>query len=152
MHDGDSQISGADRPFDSPDHELAQGRREFLKTLAVALPAVGANLDWTHTAQPRTVPSGPDGLVGIQMGPHTMCDEGIDRVLDLIQDTAAINTLFIYSHAYGGDLRKQLNVLATDHGVPPRDQRTRKLPLVWVKQHDQYFKDTSLRHPKVDVS
>jgi len=130
----------------------AAGRRDFIRTLAVALPAVGADLDWTRRPQPRTVPSGPDGLVGIQMGPHTMCDEGIEHVLDLIKDTAAINAVFIYSHAYGGDLRKQLNVLATDHGMPPKDQRSRKLPLVWVKQHDQYFKDTSLRHPKVDSS
>src|SRR5262245_21609485 len=139
MHDGDNPASGADR-------------REFLKALAVALPAVGTEIDWTRTSQARSVPSGPDGLVGIQMGPHTMCDEGIEHVLDLIKDTAAINTVMIYSHAYGGDLRKQINVLATDHGMPPKDQRSRNLPLVWVKQHDQYFKDTSLRHPKVDVS
>jgi hypothetical protein len=154
--------AGADRPFHSPDRLLApfdsrdralaqggQDRRDFIKTLAVALPAVGADLDWAHARQVAGR-GGLDGLVGIQMGPHTMCDEGIDRVLDLIQDTAAINTLFIYSHAYGGDLRKALNLLATDHGVPPKDQRSRNLPLVWVKQHDQYFKDTTLRHPKVD--
>ena len=86
------------------------------------------------------------------MGPHTMLDEGIDRCLDLIQETAAINTLFIYSHAYGGDLHKPLQWLATDHGVAPRDQRARNLPLVWVKQHDRYFTDTTLRHQKVDSS
>src|SRR6185503_12245739 len=78
-------------------------------------------------------------MVGIQMGPHTMLDEGIEHVLDLIQKTAAINTIFVYSHAYGGDLRKPLNLLATDHGVPVRDQQTRTLPLVWTKQHAQYF-------------
>ena len=36
--------------------------------------------------------------------------------------------VFTYSHAYGGDVRKPLAWLATDHGVPVIDQRTRKLP------------------------
>jgi hypothetical protein len=85
------------------------------------------------------------------MGPHTLLDEGIEHVMDLCQETAGVNAMFVYSHAYGGDLKKQLNVLATDHGVPPKDQRSRNLPLVWVKQHDEYYKEqgTTLRHPKV---
>ena len=40
------------------------------------------------------------------MGPHTMLDEGIERCLDLIQGTAAINAMMVYSHAYHDDLRK----------------------------------------------
>src|SRR5690242_3016706 len=104
-------------------------------------------------ASTSAMPKAPkDNCVGIQMGPHTLQDEGIEHVLDLIQETAAINTIFVYSHAYGGDLRKNANLLAKDHGKEPRDQRNRNLPLVWVKQHDQYFKDTTLRHPKVDNS
>jgi hypothetical protein len=65
----------------------------------------------------------------IQMGPHTMLDEGIERCLDLIQDTAAINALMVYSHTYHDDLKKPPAVLAADHGVPPRDMRNRKLPV-----------------------
>lgn len=86
------------------------------------------------------------------MGPHTMLDEGIERCLDLIRDTADVDTLFTYSHAYGGDLRKPIEWLATDHGKAPIDQRSRKLPLVYVRHHEQYFKDTSLRHQRVDGS
>jgi hypothetical protein len=139
------------------DERLAADRRDFIRGLAALFAVAGAGVDWVSAGEPAPpqIPAGPaaapvDNLVGIQMGPHTMLDEGIDRALDLIQDTAAINTLFVYSHAYGGDLRKALAGLATDHGVPPRDQRARKLPLVWVKQHDQYFNDTTLRHQKVD--
>ncbi len=140
----------------------AADRRDFIRNLAALFAAAGAGagLDWSapraEAAQGSVAvppPHAPaNNLVGIQMGPHTMLDEGIEPCLDLIQETAGINTLFVYSHAYGGDLRKQLNVLATDHGKPPIDQRSRKLPLVWVKQHDQYFKDTSLRHQKVDAT
>src|SRR5580765_2549565 len=137
---------------------LVADRREFIRNLAALFAAAGAALGSRASADVQaaggqTTRNAPaNNLVGIQMGPHTMLDEGIDACLDLIQNTAAIDTVFVYSHAYGGDLRKALNVLATDHGKPPRDQRTRNLPLVWVKQHDQYFKDTTLRHPAVDAT
>ena len=137
----------------------AADRRDFIRRLASLVAAAGVGLDWRTTleaqqAVPATAPARApaDNFVGIQMGPHTMLDEGIDHTLDLIQETAGVNAVFVYSHAYGGDLRKPLNWLATDHGVAPRDQRTRNLPLVWVKQHDQYFKDTTLRHQRVDAS
>lgn len=87
----------------------------------------------------------------IQMGPHSLCDEGIDHVLDLIQDSAAINTVMVYSHMYHGGYGKPMAMFAPDHGVAPRDTQRRKLPLVWVKHHEQYFKDTSLRHPSTDA-
>jgi hypothetical protein len=125
-------------------------RRDFLWMMATALGAAGVGAPEPGPPPPPDQQRG--NLVGIQMGPHTMLDEGIERCLDLIKDTAAIDTLLVYSHAYGGDLRKPLNWLATDHGTPPRDQRARNLPLVWVRQHDQYFKDTTLRHQKVDAS
>ena len=137
-------------------------RRDFIRSLtaAFAVAGVGLGLDWTTLANAEQLPGiapaplkAPAGhLIGMQMGPHTMLDEGIEHVLDLIQETAAIDTIFVYSHSYGGDLKKPLNLLATDHGMPPKDQRSRNLPNVWVKQHDQYFKDTSLRHPKVDAN
>jgi len=135
-------------------------RRDFIRTLATLFAAAGASLkadssppaDAARPGLPAARQSLAPSMVGVQMGPHTMLDEGIEHCLDLIQKTAAINTIFVYSHAYGGDVHKPLNLLATDHGVPVKDQQTRKLPLVWVKQHDQYFKDTSLRHPAIDAS
>lgn len=86
---------------------------------------------------------------GIQMGPHTILDEGIERTLDLIQSAAGINAVMPYSHAYNGALIKALRDRA-DHGVPLTDNTGRKFPLVWVKTHDQYYKDTTLRHQIVD--
>jgi hypothetical protein len=83
-------------------------------------------------------------FVGIQMGPHTILDEGIDRCLDLIQETAAVNAVMIYSHAFHGDLRKPLPLLAADHGIAPRANRS-PLPSVWVRHHDTYFRETTLR-------
>jgi hypothetical protein len=100
----------------------------------------------------KTDSTAPAKFNGIQMGPHTILDEGIERCLDLIQETAAINALFVYSHTYHDDLKKPPQVLAADHGVPPRDMRSRKLPSVWVKHHEEAFHGTTLRHQQVDRS
>src|ERR1051326_2968170 len=122
-----------------------KARRRFLKTIATApmLPALAAQ---PQAAPARTL------FNAIQMGPHTMLDEGIEHCLDLIQETAAINALMIYSHTYHGDIRKPAQLLATDHGVAPREMRNRKLPAVWVKPREQYYKNTTLRHQIPDSS
>lgn len=130
-------------------------RRDFLHNLAAlaaAAPFTGSGLT-PHS--PQTTARGSritSPLIGIQMGAHTMLDEGIEPCLDLCRQTAQIDTLLTYSHAYGGDVRKPIEWLATDHGKPPIDQRTRKLPQVYVRTHDHYYKDTTLRHQKVDSS
>jgi hypothetical protein len=113
-------------------------RREFLK--GVAALSLGGGLA-------EAAPAGR--FNGIQMGPHTMLDEGIEQCLDLIQATAAINAVLVYSHLYD-DYSKPPQILADDHGVPVRDMRTRKLPAVWVRHHEQAFSGTSLRHQRVD--
>ena len=122
-------------------------RREFLQNLAALVAAAPF-----HPSSLQPPASSLQRLIGIQMGAHTMLDEGIEPCLDLCRETAGIDTLMTYSHAYGGDVRKPIEWLATDHGKPPIDQRSRKLPQVYVKVHDQYYKDTSLRHQKVDAS
>jgi hypothetical protein len=86
---------------------------------------------------------------GIQMGPHTMLDEGIEHTLDLIAETAGITTVMPYSHAYNAALVKPLRDRA-DHGVPLTDNTGRRFPLVWVRTHDEYYRDTTLRHPARD--
>src|SRR5262245_55200233 len=136
---------------------MTTDRRDFIRQLAALMAAAGGQIPAGSAVLAEQAPGAApqdrsSSLVGMQVGPHTMLDEGIEHALDLIQRTAAVNTIFVYCHSYGGDLRKPLNVLATDHGRPVLDQRTRNLPNVWVRQHDQYFKDTTLRHPAVDAS
>ena len=67
--------------------ENQPARRAFLKGLA-ALPAISA----------LAVEPAPPRFNGIQIAPVSLLDEGIDRCLDLLQDTAAINCLMLYSH------------------------------------------------------
>ena len=91
----------------------------------------GAALSAAQGQQPaatgRSAASTPR-FVGIQMGPHSMLDEGIDRVLDRLQGECGINSLLVYSHTYytadGIRRKRAANVLAQDHGVPARDLNT----------------------------
>ncbi len=80
-----------------------------------------------------------------------MLDEGIEACLDLIKETADINAVLTYSHAFHGDLRKPASALAVDHGKAPRVNRS-PLPAVWVRHHDQYFGNTRLRVRAPDPS
>ncbi len=131
------------------------GRRGFVKSLAAMIAAVEVGLDTLGVgpvqarevkAAPGTLPELPDdAVIGIQMSPHTMLDEGIEACLDLIQETAAINAVIPYTHAFHtSTLGKPLRDLATDHGKPPQDFRGR-VPAVWVRHNDEFFRDTILR-------
>ena len=120
---------------------LDPNRRSFLEAL-IAAGALGS----VGRAEPTPTLQKPAGtLNGIQMGPHTILDEGIERTLDLIAETAAINAVMPYSHAYNAALVKPLRDRA-DHGVPLTDNTGRRFPLVWVRSNDRYYKDTALRH------
>lgn len=138
------------------DHHMDHpSRRKFLGSMGAMLAAVatakaehGASLIAGRPLLGGYAPAsaGKDTYVGIQMSPHTMLYEGVEPTLDLIKDKACVNAVYTYSHAFhtndlGG---KPLSVLAADHGKPPRDFRG-KVPAVWVKHHEEYFRDTTLR-------
>lgn len=124
-------------------------RRSFIEAVAAAAFAAGSARRADAAQEARPAPAGT--LNGIQMGPHTILDEGIERTLDLIADTAAINAVMPYSHAYNAGLVKPLRDRA-DHGVPLADNAGRRFPLVWVRTHDRYYTDTTLRHQVVDAN
>jgi hypothetical protein len=111
-----------------------------LSALAGKRPALGA--DQADKGPPRP-------FVGIQIAAHSFLDEGIDHCLDLLKGTAGINALLISTHAYYGAMGRPKEVMA-DHGVPIRDNKSRKLRKLWVKHHPKNFSDTTLRHPAPD--
>jgi hypothetical protein len=102
-------------PTDPPQRD-AIDRRSFIERLAV-LAAVG---DVGRRVQPdagaEATAAAPAGtLNGIQMGPHTILDEGIDRTLDLVADTAATNAVMPYSHGLSG---QRARVISAGSEVP----------------------------------
>ena len=116
-------------------------RREFLEVAAAA--ALGP-----RAAIART-PKNPEPLIGVQVAPFSMLDEGIDRCLDTLRTKAAVNALFIYSQSYYPGYNKPPNVMAGDHGIPVRDMRKRKLPCLWVRHDQNAFADRLVQHQKV---
>lgn len=134
-------------------------RRDFIRELTSMLALAHAGIPMSHAddlatdvaASTLRQSRASGSLVGIQMGPHTILDEGIEHTLDLIQETAAINVVMPYSHGYNNAFVKPLRSRA-EHGVPLTENRGRKFPLVWVKTHEQYYKDTTLRHQVVDAT
>jgi hypothetical protein len=103
------------------------------------------------TTSPATTGTAAERFIGIQLGSHSVFDEGVDHVLDLLQRTAAINGLLVYTHSYQQQLfsSRPLEALA-DHGVPIRDPRSRELTHAWVPPRDEYYAGTLLRHVRSD--
>ena len=87
-----------------------------------------------------------DRFIGIQLGSHSVFDEGVDHVLDLLQRTAAVNAVLVYSHTYQQFAGNRPLEAMADHGVPLRDPRTRQLTHTWVPPHEEYYEGTILRH------
>jgi hypothetical protein len=130
---------------------MTQDRREFLQKMMAATAGLGIapQLTFAGAAQmPAAMPVFTDtSMVGIQMAAHSLFDEGLERTLDFLRDKAAVNTVMIYSHTYYGIENKPFGVLAKDHyGKEPRDLARRKFPYSWVMHHEEFFKDTALRH------
>src|SRR5437016_9011923 len=68
-------------------------RREFLKAGSTA--AVAAGLAQVSNA------AAASKMVGLQVGAVSFVDEGVDRVLDIVQERAHVNTLFVATFTYG---------------------------------------------------
>ena len=85
-------------------------------------------------------------FIGIQLGSHSVFDEGVDHVLDLLQRTAGVNALLVYSHTYQRFARNRPLEGMADHGVAIRDPSTRNLTHCYVTPHEEYYAGTVLRH------
>lgn len=92
--------------------------------------------------------AGEETFVGIQMGPHSLFDEGIEPCLDFIQRTAAVNAVLVYSQSYLIDAHRPTETLAQDHGLAFKELTGRKLPFVWVRPREDYYSGTILRYKK----
>lgn len=128
-------------------------RRSFLKIAArcsaasVALPLASAR---SADARERGSNGGDrrDPLVGVQIAPVTILDEGIEGCLDTLQEKAEVNALFIYSQTYHMGIQPA-NVIADDHGAAVRNFATSRLPRIWVRHRTGSFAGHVVQHPAV---
>lgn len=122
-------------------------RRDFVKTAALTTLASRSR---DVLGDPAAVNAGRrQSLVGVQIAPVSLFDEGIERCLDTLKEKAAVNALFIYSQTYHAGTKPK-NVLATDHGVPVRDFFKSRLPHLWVRHRNNAFSGNVIGHEKAD--
>ena len=82
-------------------------RREFLEA-AAAISALGA----PALADPANEPK---KMIGMQIGAVSFVDEGVEPVLDILQNKGGVNTLFIAAFTYGRGIAGR----QVDAGAPP---------------------------------
>jgi len=111
-------------------------RRDFIERAAA-----GAMLSAVPAASAAT-----NKMIGIQVGAVSFVDEGVPKVLDLFQDAASINTLFVATFTYGRGIagRQVPGQPLPDHGAQKYDTDTFKGGS-YTRVHPQYYKDTVIR-------
>ncbi len=115
-------------------------RREFIKTGAftsaiIAMPDIsGFALDRKRVKK--------DLSIGIQVGAVSFYDEGVDKLLDILVEKAAINTIYIPVFAYNRGLagRQVPGFGFPDHGVAEVDKNF--VGGYYAKMHDKYYKNS----------
>jgi hypothetical protein len=96
------------------------------------------------------VPAGSAKMIGIQVGAVSFVDEGVEPVLDIFQESAAINTLFVATFTYGRGIagRQVPGGPLPDHGKQEYDNGSGPGTFQggsYTKVHPQYYKDTVLQ-------
>ena len=117
--------------------EKGVNRREFMKITAGAGAALGLPA-LAHDANRSR-------MIGIQVGAVSFVDEGTEKVLDLLQERACVNTLFVAVFTYGrGIAGRQIP------GYPLPDHGKQEYDLNYyggnfATPHPQYYKNTVIR-------
>lgn len=113
-------------------------RRNFVQTAAAgALSAAAA-------------PAAASKMIGIQVGAVSFVDEGVEKVLDVFQKEAAVNTLFVATFTYGRGIagRQVPGQPLPDHGKQQYDNGSGPGTFqggAYTKYNPAYFQNTVLK-------
>jgi hypothetical protein len=107
-------------------------RRSFLRTAAAA-PAAAQGM------------AGGKKMIGIQVGAVSFLDEGVEPVLDNVQEKGRVNTLFVATFTYGRGIagRQVPGQPLPDHGKQVYDTEFRGG--CYTRQRPEFYKDTALK-------
>ena len=89
-------------------------------------------------------------MIGIQVGAVSFVDEGVEQVLDIFQESAAINTLFIATFTYGRGIagRQVPGSPLPDHGKQQYDNGSGPGTFQggsYTRTHPEYYRDTIIQ-------
>lgn len=131
--------------------QTGKSRREFIKNSA-KISALAAAIPLTGVAANNVFgPKEPanEMMHGIQIGAVSFVDEGVEKVLDIMQKRAAVNTLFLTVFTYGRGLagRQLPGEPFPDHGSQVSDDKTFHGGNYSVP-HPEFYKNTILKETR----
>ena len=90
--------------------------------------------------------------IGIQIGPDSFVDEGINKVLDILQQRGAVNTLYLSTFTYDRGItgRQIPGKPFPDHGVQESDEKYFHGGN-YATPHPQFYKNTSIKGEKLQA-
>ncbi len=117
-------------------------QRDFLKATTVA--AVGAaTSSLTTSLFAGDEPPAAGKTVAIQIGAVSFVDEGTEKVLDILQEQGAVNTLLIATFSYDrGTAGRTTGNQFPDHGVQAKDVNFHGGN--YAMPHPEFYRDTVL--------
>ncbi|MEJ7829117.1 MAG: hypothetical protein WKF91_12995 [Segetibacter sp.] len=88
--------------------------------------------------------------IGIQVGPDSFVDEGTNKVLDILQERGAVNTLYLSTFTYDRGITGRQTSAASmpDHGMPESAERFFHGGN-FATPYAQYYKNTSIKGDKL---
>src|SRR5438445_1398388 len=121
----------------------AMTRRNFVKTSAAALAAT-ATSHW-----PVAAAEASQKIIGMQIGAVSFADEGIEPVLDILQERGAVNTIFLTTFTYGRGLggRQVPGQAFPDHGKQESDEKTFRGGN-YATPHPEFYRNTVLKQTR----
>lgn len=136
----------------SSSNEQNKSRRAFIKNSAklTALAATGPLVGLSPLDAIAEAKQPVDNMMhGIQIGAVSFVDEGVDKVLDIMQKRGAINTLFLTTFTHGRGLagRQIPGQPFPDHGSQESDEKTFHGGN-YATPHPEYYKNTVLKETR----
>src|SRR5450759_1434475 len=119
------------------DREDRMNRRNFMQNAVAGALASAAS---SQAAPPASK------MIGLQVGAVSFVDAGVNQVLDIFQQSASVNTLFVATFTYGRGIagRQVPGQPLPDHGKQEYDTATFKGGS-YTRTHPEYYRDTVLQ-------
>ncbi|MEK7676395.1 MAG: hypothetical protein AAB676_11245 [Verrucomicrobiota bacterium] len=124
-------------------------RREFLKVSAGLAAAATFTPTLVSPAAETTEKAPAAKMIGLQVGAVSFVDEGVDQVMDILQERGAVNTIFLTTFTYGRGLsgRQIPGHPFPDHGQQGSDEKTFHGGN-YATPHPQFYANTVLQQTR----
>jgi hypothetical protein len=124
-------------------------RRTFLEVGACVAASAAAGGLPVPSDLPATEPSARRKTIGIQVGAVSFVDEGTEKVLDVLQERGAVDTIYLTTFTYGRGLagRQVPGQPFPDHGERQSDERFFHGGN-YATPHPEFYQDTVLKQTR----